>query len=389
MPVVSQFWLCDFLPEGAGRKTQGSGHRVYSVEGFLLKPIGGFRKWWVFPPNHPFWSGFPLFSPSILGYPYFWKPPYTPKKWGAQVFFVKNYPPWLRQTSRHPSRHQKRHGTMVWPWHALQNLRQELENEQSRSSEVSAKLEELEATQEKNRWGFSCVFLQGVLRTFVFASFCAMLCISIKCFVQILKWWNEHEMYSPMWRRFGGQKFVASLMEEKKAQLQRSTEAFEEAGCGSPKSSKCWRRFFLDARKERNPRTWRWWRNHAVSRIFLCCPGCQSVIFSFRPFLEGTAKGIEAGADYDSINQHIMCFCKKNWCVVLFCTKTPREISTFLYQNTFLEMARIIELTSTWGWLWCEQFLLSSFTRSWRRSTESAANLMPNVNNWRHAMDVG
>lgn len=54
----------------------------------------------------------------------------------------------------------------------------------------------------------------------------------------------------------------------------------------------------------------------------LCCLGCQSVIFSFLPFLEGTAKGIEAGADYDSINQHIMCFFKKLMC------------STFLYQNT-------------------------------------------------------
>lgn len=56
--------------------------------------------------------------------------------------------------------------------------------------------------------------------------------------------------------------------------------------------------------------------------FFLCCLGCQSVIFSFLPFLEGTAKGIEAGADYDSINQHIMCFFKKLMC------------STFLYQNT-------------------------------------------------------
>ena len=29
---------------------------------------------WVFPPNHPILNmGFPLFSPSILGYPYFWK----------------------------------------------------------------------------------------------------------------------------------------------------------------------------------------------------------------------------------------------------------------------------------------------------------------------------
>ena len=27
-------------------------------------------------PNHPFLGGFPLFSPSILGYHYFWKHPY-------------------------------------------------------------------------------------------------------------------------------------------------------------------------------------------------------------------------------------------------------------------------------------------------------------------------
>ena len=79
------------------------------------------------------------------------------------------------------------------PWfghlHALQNLRQELKNEQSRSSEVSAKLEELEATQRKKQMRSSRVSffsIQGVLRSFVFASFCGMLCISIKCFVQIL-----------------------------------------------------------------------------------------------------------------------------------------------------------------------------------------------------------
>ena len=29
-------------------------------------------------PNHPFQKGFPLFSPSILGYPYFWKHPNMP-----------------------------------------------------------------------------------------------------------------------------------------------------------------------------------------------------------------------------------------------------------------------------------------------------------------------
>ena len=43
----------------------------------FLFQYGCFRKWWVYPPNHPWINkGFPLFSPSILGYPYFWKHPY-------------------------------------------------------------------------------------------------------------------------------------------------------------------------------------------------------------------------------------------------------------------------------------------------------------------------
>lgn len=113
---------------------------------------------------------------------------------------------------------------------------------------------------------------------------------------------------------------------KKKAQLQRSTEAFEEAGFGSPKSSSkcCLRRFFFGGTpgKKEIPEPGGGEEIMLFRVFFLCCLGCQSVIFSFRPFLEGTAKGIEAGADYDSINQHMMCFFKKLMC------------STFLYQNT-------------------------------------------------------
>ena len=203
MPVVSHFWLYDYC-----LKEQEEKHKEVATECTQLKAsyssIWGVPKIVGFPPqiihfdrvfhyfHHPFW-GTPIFGN-----------PHIPKKVGRPSFFVKII---LHDWGRRPNIQAGtktpwdtgwfHHGfTMVWPWHALQNLRQELKNEQSRSSEVSAKLEELEATQEKNRWGFSCVFLQGVLRTFVFASFFGMLCISIKCFVQILKWWNEDEMYS-------------------------------------------------------------------------------------------------------------------------------------------------------------------------------------------------
>ena len=52
-------------------------------------PNGRFMKYkwwlltvWVFPkigvpPNHPMILGFPLFSPSILGYQHFWKHPFA------------------------------------------------------------------------------------------------------------------------------------------------------------------------------------------------------------------------------------------------------------------------------------------------------------------------
>ena len=47
----------------------------------------------VVPPNHPFWYGFPLFSPSILVvFPYFWKHPSRfsiPKKTGFPWFCWK------------------------------------------------------------------------------------------------------------------------------------------------------------------------------------------------------------------------------------------------------------------------------------------------------------
>ena len=42
----------------------------------IVIPIWMFPKI-VVPPKHPFYLGLPLFSPSILGYPYFWKHPYN------------------------------------------------------------------------------------------------------------------------------------------------------------------------------------------------------------------------------------------------------------------------------------------------------------------------
>ena len=55
--------------ELSSTRPKSSDRRIFSTG-------GGFLKWWVLPPNHPFVHRvFPLFSPSILGYPYFWKHP--------------------------------------------------------------------------------------------------------------------------------------------------------------------------------------------------------------------------------------------------------------------------------------------------------------------------
>ena len=48
----------------------------------------------VVPPNHPFLSGVPLFSPSILGFPYFRKHPFMYK--ASEAESIQN------ETSKHP-----------------------------------------------------------------------------------------------------------------------------------------------------------------------------------------------------------------------------------------------------------------------------------------------
>ena len=42
------------------------------------------------PPNHPFVQGFPLFSPSILGYPNFWKHPHILLSLSTETVLPKN-----------------------------------------------------------------------------------------------------------------------------------------------------------------------------------------------------------------------------------------------------------------------------------------------------------
>ena len=165
--------------------------------------IWGVPKMVGFPPKSSILIGFSITNHPFWGTPIFGNP-HIPKKVGAQVFFVKISS--MTEADVQASKQaQKRHGTqgvytMVWPWfghlHALQNLRQELENEQSRSSEVSAKLEELEATQEKKQMRF-LVCLSSRSPTFFrfLHRFAVCFAFLIKCFVQILMKFS-HEMYS-------------------------------------------------------------------------------------------------------------------------------------------------------------------------------------------------
>ena len=54
--------------------------RQYLVWNALASGTSGwFRKWWVFPPNHPHFNRVFHYKPSILGYPYSWKHPSHPR----------------------------------------------------------------------------------------------------------------------------------------------------------------------------------------------------------------------------------------------------------------------------------------------------------------------
>ena len=71
--------LLVLVAESVTAKKKAETARAPREIGFLGQWFGCFRKWWVFPPNHPFLIGFSIinYKPSILGYPYFWKHPFV------------------------------------------------------------------------------------------------------------------------------------------------------------------------------------------------------------------------------------------------------------------------------------------------------------------------
>ena len=75
--VMSRPVFSGFSWESARFKKRQQQHMSYKLRHEIdINSLGCFLKWWVFPPNHPWINrGFPLFSPSILGYHYFWKHP--------------------------------------------------------------------------------------------------------------------------------------------------------------------------------------------------------------------------------------------------------------------------------------------------------------------------
>ena len=69
----STLWCSKQTPCGSNR---GANNVVVYGPNFWTT-CGGFHKWWV-PLNHPVIDGIFHYKPSILGYPYFRKPPYIP-----------------------------------------------------------------------------------------------------------------------------------------------------------------------------------------------------------------------------------------------------------------------------------------------------------------------
>ena len=159
------------LPEGAGRKAEGSGHRVYSVEGFLLKHMGGSENGGFSPQIIHFDRVF-HYKPSILGYPYFWKPPYTQKS-GRPSFFCQNFlhdwgrRPGIQAGTKTPWDTGRIHHGLAICTHCKTYARNWKTSKVGRVK-FPQNSKNWRPHKKKNRWGFSCVFLQGVLRSFVF-----------------------------------------------------------------------------------------------------------------------------------------------------------------------------------------------------------------------------